>query len=99
MLRVCSLAPRGRSRGRDPGHSPRKHYKRARLSGTLPTYVTPIPTQFAEDRNFWSHNGFSTFFVFAPTEHARSSEGANPPVSLALVLSKNPARQTLCLRS
>src|SRR6266852_4295585 len=66
-----------------------------------PTYVSPITPQLVENCNFWSHHGCVSILIFVfsgRTEHSCPSQGTNPPVRIALVLSVYSARKTLRLR-
>src|SRR5216683_270884 len=66
-----------------------------------PTYVSPITPQLVENCNFWSHHGCVSILIFVfigRTEHSCPSQGANPPIRVALVLSVYSARKTLRLR-
>src|SRR6266446_7372557 len=76
-------------------------HTRAILRYTLPTYVSTIASEFAENGNFWSHYGCSSvlaWLCFVPAgQHSRSAQGANPPVCVSVVLQGYSAGQVVRL--
>src|SRR5712671_7959318 len=69
------------------------------LRYTLPTHVSPVATQFPEERSFRRHDCFRPVVFLAPAERARASQRKDPAVRFALVVSRNSPRDPVRLWS